>query len=80
LFWSEQRNLSPQEATRWKKLGYDLSTEDLYRLRQNNIQSSYGEAFFDPEYERINVEQLIEFKHSNISPEMVGKLRKRKEN
>ena len=78
LYWVRQRNLNPQEAARWKKLGYDLSIENLYRLRQNNIQSSYGEAFVDPEYERVSIEQLIEFKRSNISPETVKKLRERK--
>ena len=80
LYWVEQRNLSPQEAAQWKTLGYDLSIEDLYRLKQNNIPSSYGEAFVDPEYEQVSIEQLIEFKRSNISPETVKKLRKRKEN
>jgi len=79
LYWIEQRNLNPQEAAGWKKLGYDLSIEDLYRLRQNNIQSSYGEAFNDPEYERVSIEQLIEFRRSNISPETIRKLRKHAE-
>lgn len=80
LFWVKQRNLNPEEVTHWKKMGYDLSTEDLYRLKQYNIPPSYGEAFVDPEYERVSIDELIEFKRSNISPETVRKLRERKEN
>ncbi|MBN2180616.1 MAG: hypothetical protein JW715_01785 [Sedimentisphaerales bacterium] len=79
LFWVKQRNLNPQEAAHWKKLGYDSSVEDLYRLRQYNISPSYGEAFVDPEYERLSIDELIEFKRSNISPETVRKLRQRAE-
>ena len=79
LYWVKQRNLSPREARQWNDLGYDLSIEDLYRLGQHNIQSSYAEAFADPDYEPLSVEQLIEFRQSNISAETIKTLRKKKE-
>ena len=40
---------------------------------------SYAAAFADPDYELLSVEQLIEFRQSNISVETIKTLRKKKE-
>jgi hypothetical protein len=78
LFWIQQRDLKSQEAAEWKQLGYNFSIEDLYELKRYDVRPTYGAAFAHPDYEPFSAGQLIEFKRTNISPQTIQNIRKRK--